>query len=393
MARKNYLGEAKLVAATDNRDKYTGFTGAEVKAKEELRRTPSIGSPTSSTASMTFNTHALVNPSRPKLRNRSQSDIGPKNEQNETRSAPFPVRQPPASRRDILPPTPPSEPENPMQRRSRSQPPQRSQSMRSSGSSYSAPNRRKMMPRIEDDSDREEDERRDDPRAEDLKRSQSMGGYQRDTVRRRPTRVDKPRDHRNQDYYDVVDDYYDENKPSRDNYDDLPRRAVTLKKMASKRSLSRNRSIKELSIEDDDDDASSSYSNDDFRIVSKPKPIKDIRVSLFVNGSKMAKNLMLNIENMPNFDDFLRRVAQKLRVEMQDLQVLAYEEENGPMSELSDQEELNCLVRLAKEKANLESLEFGRAMVSFLFQSMLMVGLCDYLIIWAFCWRWSVFSG
>jgi len=358
MDRKNFLGEAKLVAATNNGDKHTGFTGAEIKAQEELRRTPSQRSPTSSISPTTFSTHALVNPSRPKFRNRSQSDIGPKNEENPNRSAPFPVKQPPSSgRREILPPTPPSEPEGQMaQKRSRSQPPQRTQSLRSSGSSYNPPNRRKMMPRIEDDSDREEDDRRQGPRSEELKRSRSMGGYRSESVRRRPTKSERSRDQRsNPDhYYDVVDDYYD---------DDVPRRTATLNRMASKRSLSRNRSIRDLSIEDDDDDASSSYSNDDFQIVSKPKPIKDIRISLFVNGSKMAKNLMLNIDDVPNFDDFLRRVAQKLRVEMQDLQELSYEEDNGPISELSDQEELNCLIRLAKEKAHHERLEFGRAMV------------------------------
>ena len=232
------------------------------------------------------------------------------------------------------------------------------------------------MPRIEDDSDREEDDRSSGPRAEELRRSQSTGGsYNKETVRRRPTKADRTRpDNRNQDYYEnLVDDYYE----------DVPRRAVTLKRAASKRALSRNRSIRNLSIEDDDDDdASSSYSNDDFRIISKPRPIKDIRISLFVNGSKMAKNLMMNIEEMPSFDEFLRRVAQKLRVEMQDLQVLSYEEENGPMSELSDQEELNCLVRLAKEKANLESLEFGRAMVlSFPFIEANCSGFRHYLIL------------
>jgi hypothetical protein len=365
MARKNYLGEAKLVAATDNRDKHTGFTGAEIKAQEELRRTPSTRSPTTSTSSTSFSTHALVNPSRPKFRNRSQSDIGPKNEENPIRSAPFSVRQPTTSRRDVLPPTPPSEPESTIQKRSRSQPPQRSQSMRSSGSSYTPPNRRRLMPRIEDDSEREDESRVSGPRSEELRRSQSMGGYQRETVRRRPTKVEKSKeDRRNADYYDVVDDYYEDVRP-RDRYDEIPRRAATVKRMESKRSLSRNRSIRDLSLEDDDDDASSSYSNDDFRIVTKPKPIKDIRISLFVNDSKMAKNLMLNIDDMPTFDDFLRRVAQKLRVEMQDLQQLSYEEDNGPISELSDQEELNCLVRLAKEKAHLERLEFGRAMVGF----------------------------
>jgi hypothetical protein len=61
-------------------------------------------------------------------------------------------------------------------------------------------------------------------------------------------------------------------------------------------------------------------------------------------------------------DEFMDRVAAKFGVSLRRLKC-TFEDEDGEMVDLSDQDELEMLIELAKEDAKLNRQEFGRAEV------------------------------
>ena len=61
-------------------------------------------------------------------------------------------------------------------------------------------------------------------------------------------------------------------------------------------------------------------------------------------------------------DEFIERVAAKFDVSRRMLKC-SFRDEDGQMLDLSDQDEMEMLVELAKEEAKLNRREFGRAEV------------------------------
>ncbi len=74
----------------------------------------------------------------------------------------------------------------------------------------------------------------------------------------------------------------------------------------------------------------------------------------------IAKIVMIPIDIEIN--EFIDRVAGKFGVSTRRLRC-TFKEEDGSMMDLSDQDELETLIELAKEDAKLNRREFGRAEV------------------------------
>jgi hypothetical protein len=73
-----------------------------------------------------------------------------------------------------------------------------------------------------------------------------------------------------------------------------------------------------------------------------------------------AKIVMIPIE--VDITDFIERVATKFDVPKRKLKC-SFRDEDGQMMDLSDQDEMEMLIELAKEDAKLNRREFGRAEV------------------------------
>jgi len=293
-----------------------------------------------------------------KPRNRSQSDLTYSNGIRSDRTPPFPAqeRYQTGSRRDILPPTPPSEPE--VQRRSRSQPPQRSQSLsaRSSGSSYTSSPQRRRLPSIEDDIE-DEEQIRSRLNGEKLRRSQSTGGRKTPQSRRGGSRQERSR----QDYYgDVYDDYIDEGRSSTVTFDrpDPFKRSGTLRRAPS--NLSRSRSVRNLRR--DELESESEYGDEE------EFQMNEIACSLFVNGSNIAKELVIELDGDLSIRDFLAQVTDRLNVREVEC---VFKKADGQLSELSHQQDMKSFVLHARNAAEKAGTSFGKADVCFILRKRL----------------------
>ena len=296
--KKDYLGQAKLIAATDAKDGFTGFTGAEIKKVHfSLKRAhsniqaqePAPSPPTNTTSPMNFKTHAMIKTniaSSRSMRGRAQSDAGAKSNvtsptiaetQRDRFQKPFPVKA--GADRDLtrnLPPTPPSEPENygnGLQRsRSRSTPARsRSLAARSSGSStgsseYNPPMRSRL------DTVRDEE---DDVSGNEMRRTKSAAGRSDRTMNRSmSTRNPRGRREDKDDFDDIYGDYYDE-KP-------MTRTATTRRPLG--RAMSRNRGSSSSRARSREDEYSDNDEDDEFEMVT-PKRSEITKASpLFKNS-------------------------------------------------------------------------------------------------------------
>src|SRR5579859_5542960 len=298
--KKDYLGQAKLIAATDAKDGFTGFTGAEIKKVTSHIETSNrkandpVRSPTRSSSgnSNTFATHQMVKTnlvSSKSTRSRAASDTSAIRSLSSSDASkgdkfrkPFPVN--PSNDRDSptknLPPTPPYEREEYALRRSQSQsmPRSRSQpptaplsraSTRSSGSSDYTPPPRPRLDTVRDEDYRE---------ATDMRRSQSMNAAGRREPRRlerQPSRREIARDVQPRsrsrrsneeagDVYDVYDEYYDERPPMV--------RSATMTRRPLARALTRSRqnSVSRTRRLDDEDEYNrySDGEDDEFEMIT-----------------------------------------------------------------------------------------------------------------------------
>lgn len=255
--KKDYLGQAKLIAATNAKDGFIGFTGAEIKKVSELSGSStsqpqeSDRSPEASTAS-SFATHELVKTdikTSKSMRGRSRSETSRDKSQNT-----FPLK--PNSDRGVpkyFPPTPPSEAENfTLQRsRSRSQPATSRSATRSSAESSDYVG----APRTRLDTVRDEDDRR----GAEMRRVRSLngGGRNRDD-RAALNRSRSRRDVNNQgnygdDIYDLYSDYSDV-KP-------LTRKLTNRRPLQRSMSRSRTPPSSRNRYRDDEEDYSPQYSD------------------------------------------------------------------------------------------------------------------------------------
>ena len=298
--KKDYLGQAKLIAATDAKDGFTGFTGAEIKKVRlhsielflpKQAQEPARSPPTNTTSPMNFKTHAMIKTniaSSRSMRARAQSDAGMNSASvtsavsSETRrekfQKPFPVKAGSGADREMpknLPPTPPSEPEsgygNSLQRtRSRSTPARsRSLAARSSGSStgssdYAPPVRSRL------DTVRDEE---DDFGGSQMRRTRSTGGRDRTMNRSLSTRTPRGRREDKEGLDDIYGDYYEE-KP-------LTRTPTTRRPLA--RAMSRSRASSSSRARSREDEESQRYysdndEDDEFEMVT-PKRSEITKVS------------------------------------------------------------------------------------------------------------------
>ena len=85
-----------------------------------------------------------------------------------------------------------------------------------------------------------------------------------------------------------------------------------------------------------------------------------MQIKLKVKLDGTTKILMVHTDI--EIDEFTDRVAAKFGVSTRRLKC-KFEDEDGSMVDLSDQDELETLIELAKEEAKLNRQEFGRAEV------------------------------
>lgn len=275
--KKDYLGQAKLIAATDAKDGFTGFTGAEIKkASEPVRSPTTTTSPSMAGSNSAFATHQMVKTDLAKSKStrgraRSDADISTTSDPTSKRdrfAQPFPVKQGGAAQmKQYLPPTPPSESdliaarEERQMIRSRSQPAtstrMSTRTDRSSGSSdYTPPPR----PRLNSVRDEEESSIR---RTKSTRATPQMGrSMSRSQSRREPFRGRRRNNEDEEGVYDFYDDYYDEKSDSL--APTMPGRSATLRRMDTRTSRSRNSSTSRGGrSRNEDDDYGGVYSDED----------------------------------------------------------------------------------------------------------------------------------
>ena len=85
-----------------------------------------------------------------------------------------------------------------------------------------------------------------------------------------------------------------------------------------------------------------------------------------------AKIVMIPIDI--EIEEFIERVATKFNVSTRRLKC-TFKDEDGQIMDLNDQDELEMLIELAKEDAKLNRREFGRAEVTHISGSTLMIRL------------------
>jgi len=283
------LGQAKLIAATDAKDGFTGFTGAEIKKASEPVRSPTTTSTSSAMGGSNgvFATHEMVKTNLVKsksVRGRARSDADISTTSDPTSimkrdrfAQPFPVKQGmgAAQMKQYLPPTPPSEldllaaREERQMIRSRSQPAastrMSSRTDRSSGSSdYTPPPRPRLNPVRDDEEDSTIRRTKSSRATPQMSRSTSRAQSRRELFRGRRRNNDEE-----EGIYDFYDDYYDEKADSL--APPMPGRSATMRRsptMVTSRSRNSSASRGGRSRNEDDDYGAYSDEDDEFEMIT-----------------------------------------------------------------------------------------------------------------------------
>ncbi|KAL7275465.1 hypothetical protein RUND412_001593 [Rhizina undulata] len=357
---KDYLGKARLVAASDAKNAFTGFTGSEVQ-KQALTETPKDDrAPTE----ISFAASNLV---RPELTSRRKSDTDQPLSKDGTQ---------------LFPPTPPPENEfapsklprsntvaGPASTRSLSvrAPPSRAASSDrgeriDEGDRYSPPPRRPTV--------RGAPEPRRAYSARTPSTSSSVSASRSRSVREPAPRrriaelQDNPEDQTYND--DVYDLYNSEVKAD-------PRRNNTVG--SRKGPPSRRGNTREQYMDDDqyasDAYEGSSFDEDEFEMVdnrsirsgSTRRPeVKKIKVK--AHGDSDTR--MIIISTNVDFDEFVNRLQEKFGFRRK-IKCKVRDEDGEGMISLSDQEDLDMAISASKKVARRDRAEYGRLEVSEVF--------------------------
>lgn len=337
---KDYLGKARLVAAADRSDAFTGFTGSEVKKIQEGELAPKDDRAASDISWAATN---LVKTDL--LKNRQSVHILPPNLQKDSPKA------------AAFPPTPPPEKD--------ANKVQRSNTTTSRANSVRRPP--DLRERRRDDSRDMDREREDDyspPARRPSVREQPPRRAPSSSSRRNPSRsgtvTSRHRQERIEEYSDQEeygDDVYDL-------YQEPPRHRNTIKRGLSRRGTTRAHRY------DDDEYASdayegSSFDEDEFemldarsmrsggsRRVPEPKKIK-----VKCHGGDDTRMIM--IDTNVDFNEFVKRLQDKFGYQKK-VRCKVKDEDGDGMIGLADQEDLDMVISTAKKSAKRERSDTGK---------------------------------
>lgn len=333
---KDYLGKARLVAAADRSDAFTGFTGSEVKKIQEGELAPKDDR---AAGDISWAATNLVKTDL--LKNRQSVHILPPNLQKD--SAAFP-------------PTPPPEKDaNKVQR---------------SNTTTSRANSVRRPPDLRE-------RRRDDSRDMEREREDEYALARRPTVREQPPRrAPSSSSRRNpsrsgtvtsRHRQERIEEYSDQEEYGDDVYDlyqEPPRHRNTIKRGLSRRGTTRTHRY------DDDEYASdayegSSFDEDEFEMLDArsmrsggsrrvPEPRK---VKVKCHGGDDTRMIM--IDTNVDFNEFVKRLQDKFGYQKK-VRCKVKDEDGDGMIGLADQEDLDMVISAAKKSAKRERSDTGK---------------------------------
>lgn len=339
---KDYLGKARLVAAADRSDAFTGFTGSEVKKMQEGEMAPKDDR---SASDISWAATNLVKPDL--LKNRQSVHILPPNLQKDSPKA------------AAFPPTPPPEKDaNKVQRNNTTS--SRANSVRR------PPDLRERRRDESRDMGRDRDDDYSPPARRPTVRDQQPRRAPSSSSRRTPSRSGTVTSRRRPQ--ERIDEYSDQEEQYEDDLYDLyqepPRRGNTVKRGLSRRGTTRSNRY------DDDEYASDAYEGssldeDEFemldarsmrsgtsRRVPEPKKIK-----VKCHGGDDTRMIM--IDTSVDFDEFVKRLQDKFGYKKR-VRCKVKDEDGDGMIGLADQEDLDMVISTAKTNAKRERSEAGK---------------------------------
>ncbi|KAF8246257.1 hypothetical protein K440DRAFT_651118 [Wilcoxina mikolae CBS 423.85] len=371
---KDYLGKARLVAASDAQNAFTGFAGAEVK-RQEMGQTNATDDRTP--AEISF---AATNMVKQELTSRRKSDVDVPPPPKDTSSS---LR----GERQVFPPTPPPENEFAPSK------PIRANTV--SGMGSSGMGGRSMSLREREDSARRDHSRdgrgRLDPRygpppqhaagAMEPRRAYSARGappstasrsrsvreippQQREPVRRRTERSDYSEEIESNPYHDDLYDMYgaERREPSSHPPRGPSRGPGSVRRAPSRRAPSSR-------YEDEDEYASDAYEGSSFdeedafemldsRSIrsgqSRRPDVKKIKVKAHGDDTRM-----IIITTGIDYAEFVKRLQDKFGYK-KNVRCKIQDEDGDGMISLSDQEDLDNAILAAKKAARRDRAEFGK---------------------------------
>lgn len=343
---KDYLGKARLVAASDRANAFTGFTGAEIK-----KITTTYGAKDDRPEEKL--SYAATNMVKPNLQSRARQQSEP------------PIN------RNMFPPTPPPESENrPSGKRGSGESNgasgmTRAQSVRGGGPKPQpldlgrAAFDQSEKPRI--GTQRSLSERPRPSRQESIssrtREPPSRRDRERETQRRRPA---SDEDEEADDYPDELYDMYQTSRPNRSTYNQRSRSAKPQRPMY----------INEE--EEDEFEQQSSVDEAEFEMLPRSKSrrrspttrtasrrpdIRTIRVKVHAEDTRYVF-----IEPNKAFRDFVAQIREKFGLR-QNFKIKIKDEED--MITMSDQDDLDMAIQNSRTAARREKAEMGKMEVSF----------------------------
>ncbi|KAI5778926.1 hypothetical protein EDC01DRAFT_634408 [Geopyxis carbonaria] len=362
---KDYLGKARLVAASDSQNAFTGFTGAEIKRTESISQTPSDDRvPTE----ISFAASNLV---RPELTSRRKSEIEPpiKDSSSNLRGE-----------RQVFPPTPPPENEFAPSK------PSRANTVASGMPAASRSMSQRMDPRAGGGREGSRDRGRMDNSSDygmhprrpivqagtiEPRRAYSARAPPTSTAQRSGTSRGDPRRELQRSRTERMSEYSDEvqGNPYSDEVYDMyaaDRREVPRRGDGSvRRGPSRRAPPQKF---DDDEYASDAYEGssfddeDEFEMVdarsmrrtSRRPDIKKIKVKAHGEDTRM-----IMISTTVDYKEFIARLKEKFGFQ-KNVKCKIRDEDGDGMISVSDQEDLDMAISSCKKAARRERAEYGK---------------------------------
>ncbi|KAF2633636.1 hypothetical protein BU25DRAFT_444325 [Macroventuria anomochaeta] len=316
---KDYLGKARLVAASDRNNAFTGFTGAEIK---KMGNTATDDRPEEK---LSF---AATNLVKPELQSRAR-------QQSE-----------PPMNRNMFPPTPPPEGDGRGSKGSSNEPMSRAQSVRGGGPKPQPLNLGRAA----------FDQRNEEPRRQPTQRSASERPLpsRSESMRNRPR--DKPRRRGSEE--DIIDDYND------DIYDSYQSRSSRGQYGRGSRQGGGSRRPAYIEEEDEDDYDGSDLDDAEFEMMSRNSksrrrsPARSTRSGGSGGARGVAGKIRVKVHGgdtryvFVTADMTMREFSQSIREKFGMRQNFKVEiKDDGDMITMADQDDLDMAIDTAKDNA------------------------------------------
>lgn len=327
---KDYLGKARLVAASDRANAFTGFAGSEIK------KGPIVAKDDRTEDKISF---AATNLVKPELQSRVR-------QQSE-----------PPMNRNMFPPTPPPESDGRKSNDSGNAPMSRAQSVRGGGPKPQPLN----LGRAAFDQ-----QQSNEPRRQGTQRSASERPppSRSESTRSRQQRDYKPRRRGSDD--DIIDDYYEDDNYSQSGQSRGSRGQYTRSKQSRRPAY--------IEEEDEDDYDGSDLDDAEFEMLSRSKTRKRSPARSNRGGNARAAGSKIRVKVHAgdtryvfiNQDTTMREFSQQIKEKFGVRNNFKIEiKDDGDMITMADQDDLDMAVDTAKSEARRENSDMAKMEVSF----------------------------